>query len=104
MNWVLLVLAGCFEVAFTTCMKKSDGFKQPLWTVAFGVAAISSFVLLTLATKTIPLGTAYAVWTGLGAAGTIAVGILVFGESAAPARLLFLALIIVGVIGVKFAG
>ncbi|MCA9283668.1 MAG: multidrug efflux SMR transporter [Phycisphaerales bacterium] len=102
MAWFLLLLAGLFEVGFTTSMKASEGFSRPLPTVAFLFCAIASFVFLALAVRTLPIGSAYAVWTGLGAAGTILVGILIYGEDRSPLRLFFLALIIVAVVGVRF--
>jgi quaternary ammonium compound-resistance protein SugE len=101
MPWILLVVAGLFEIGFTTCMKKSDGFRQPHWSAGFLVCALVSFLLLALAVRRIPLGTAYAVWTGIGAAGTILVGILFFGESATPVRLLLVATIVGAVIGLR---
>src|SRR5262245_37950582 len=93
MAWTYLLMAGLFEVGFTTCMKLSEGFSRLGWTVGFLACTILSFVLLAAATRTVPLGTAYAVWTGLGAVGTILVGILLFGESASAGRLVFLAII-----------
>lgn len=101
MAWVILFLAGAFEVGFTTFMKMSEGFTRPIPAVAFAICAVLSFVFLALAVRTIPLGSAYAVWTGLGAVGTIAIGISVFGEDRSPLRLFFLALIVIGVLGVK---
>lgn len=99
--WVLLGSAGVLEIAFAFSMKASEGFTRlipALLTVAIGV---SSVVLLSLALRTLPMGTGYAVWTGIGAAGTAMVGIAVLGESAAPMRLLCIALILAGVIGLK---
>lgn len=101
MPWLLLIVAGLFEVGFTTCMKKSDGFRHPTWAAAFLFFAIFSFVFLALAVRRIPLGTGYAVWTGIGAAGTILVGIAFFGESANPARLALVAIIVAAVIGLR---
>ncbi|XVV03578.1 DMT family transporter [Actinosynnema sp. CA-248983] len=101
MAWLLLVAAALLEVVWATALERSAGFTRP-WPTALGVVtAATSFALLTLALKHLPLGTAYAVWVGLGAVGVAAVGILVLGESASPARLACLALIIVGVIGLK---
>ena len=101
MPWILLVVAGVFEIGFTTCMKKSDGFRQPAWSAAFVACAVLSFVFLALATRRIPLGTAYAVWTGIGAAGTIALGIALFGESANPMRLALVGIIVAAVVGLR---
>jgi len=96
-----LLIAALFEVAWAVGMKYSHGFTR-LWpTVYTVVASLVSFVLLAQATKTLPLGTSYAVWTGIGAAGTAAMGILWFGESSNPARLICIALIVAGVTGLK---
>jgi quaternary ammonium compound-resistance protein SugE len=101
MAWSLLTAAGILEIAFAFAMKSSDGFTRlipSLFTVATG---LSSVVLLSLSLRTLPMGTGYAVWTGIGAAGTAMVGVAVLGESAAPLRLLCVALILAGVIGLK---
>lgn len=101
MAWFLLTLAGLFEVAFATALKASQGFTRPLPTVAFLLFSLISFLLLARAATMIPIGTAYAVWTGIGAAGTVAVGILVFHEPAGILRLLFLATLIGSIIGLR---
>jgi quaternary ammonium compound-resistance protein SugE len=101
MAWTLLAIAGLLEIAFAFAMKSSAGFTRwvpALWTVATG---LSSVVLLSLSLRTLPVGTGYAVWTGIGAAGTAIVGIAVLGDSAAPMRLLCIGLILAGVIGLK---
>lgn len=105
-DWLVLVLAGFFEVGFTTCMKLSEGFSRWPWTAAFVASALASFVLLGRATAagTIPMGTAYAVWTGIGAFGTVLVGILAFGEPAGGTRLALLALLVGTVLGLKAVG
>jgi quaternary ammonium compound-resistance protein SugE len=103
MAWLYLVLAGCFECAFTTCLKLSDGLTKLGWSVAFVLLSIVSFALLTLAAQKIPLGTAYAVWTGIGAVGTAAVGILFFQDPATFGRLFFLTTLIGSLIGLKLA-
>lgn len=101
LGWVYLVLAGVMEIGFTTFMKLSDTFTK-LWpSVAFMVCALSSLGLLTLAMRTIPLGTAYAVWTGIGAFGTAIVGILFYGDPHDIYRLFFLTLLIVSIIGLR---
>ncbi|MEU3165273.1 multidrug efflux SMR transporter [Streptosporangium sp. NPDC006930] len=101
MAWVLLLTAAALEIVWATALERSDGFTR-FWPAFFGVtAAVLSFVMLTFALRTLPLGTAYAVWVGLGALGVAAVGVVALGESAAPARLGCLALILVGVIGLK---
>jgi len=101
MPWILLLVAGMFEIGFTTCMKLSEGFSRLGWSVAFALCAVLSFAFLALATRTIPLGIAYAVWTGLGAVGTIVIGRVLFRESLEPAQYVFLALILGGIVGVK---
>ena len=100
--WIVLLVAGLFEVAFATSMKLSEGFTR-LWpTVSFAVTSLASLALLNLAIKSIPLGTAYAVWTGIGAIGTVIVGIVVFRDPVTVSRMLFVTLIIVGVGGLRF--
>ncbi len=101
MAWTYLFLAGMFEVGFTTSLKLSDGFTRLAPSLAFLVTSGLSFWLLTRALQTIPLGTAYAVWTGLGAVGTAIVVILVFKDPATFGRLFFLAAIIASVVGLK---
>jgi quaternary ammonium compound-resistance protein SugE len=101
MYWILLVLAGFFEVGFTTCLKLSNNFTNLKWSLAFAVCITLSFVLLNKATQQIPLGTAYAVWTGIGAAGTALIGILIFKEPSSTLRLVFLCLLIGSIIGLK---
>ncbi len=101
MYWVYLILAGCFECAFTTCLKLSEGLTKLGWSAAFVLLSIVSFGLLTLAAQKIPLGTAYAVWTGIGAFGTAAVGIIWFNDPATLWRLFFLSTLICSLIGLK---
>ncbi|MFW2392002.1 MAG: DMT family transporter [Methyloceanibacter sp.] len=103
MSWALLVLAGLFEVGFASTLKLTENFTK-LWpTLIFTVCIILSFVLLNRALKDIPIGTAYAVWTGIGAAGTAMVGILVYKEPATALRLFFIATLIGSIIGLKLA-
>ncbi|WP_295915240.1 multidrug efflux SMR transporter [uncultured Xanthomonas sp.] len=104
MPWIYLLLAGLFEIGFALGLKYSEGFTRPLPTVATLVGAGLSLWLLTQALKHIPLGTAYAIWTGIGALGTAVLGIALFGDSASPARLACIGLIVVGVIGLKLVG
>lgn len=102
MAWIMLVIAGVLEIAFALSMKASEGFTRPvpaLLTVGTGLASV---VLLSLALRTLPVGSGYAVWTGIGAAGTAIFGMVLLGDSAAPMRLLCIALILAGVIGLKF--
>ncbi len=103
MHWPYLILAGFFECGFTTCLKLSNGLTRPGWGIAFVLLSLVSFGLLTLAAQKIPLGTAYAVWTGIGAAGTALIGIIWFKDPANLWRLVFLAGIIACVIGLKLA-
>ncbi len=102
MAWLVLLAAGVFECAFTTCLKLSDGLTRPGWVVAFLVLSVISFGLLTLAVQRIPLGTAYAVWTGIGALGTATIGIIWFRDPVSWERLLFLGGLIVCIIGLKW--
>ena len=101
MGWIYLALAGVLEVVFTTALKYAEGFTRLAPTLFFVAAYGGSAFLLSRAVATIPLGTAYAVWTGIGAVGTAAVGIWQFGDPATPLRLMFLAVIIGGIIGLK---
>lgn len=101
MPWLLLCVAGIFEVVWALAMKASDGFTR-LGMGALSLAAMAvSVALLAWALRSLPVGTGYAVWTGIGAAGTAVMGILLFGEPHNPARLFFLALILVGIVGLK---
>ena len=101
MAWVLLVLAGLFEMAWAIGLKYTEGFTRP-WPTAGTVAAmVISIVLLGLAVKSLPVGTAYAIWTGIGAAGTVLLGIMLLGEPASAARLGCVGLILAGVVGLK---
>ena len=101
MAWGILLAAGGLEVFWATFMKLSEGFTKPLYTVLTFAGMAASFLLLARATRTLPLGTAYAVWTGIGALGALIVGVIVFRESLTPARLLFAALLLIGIIGLK---
>ena len=103
MAWVILVVAGLFEVAWAIGLKYTEGYTR-LWpTVGTVAAMIISIVLLGLAMKSLPVGTSYAVWVGVGAIGTAALGIVLFGESASPGRLISLGLIVAGIVGLKLA-
>ncbi len=101
MSWVILILAGCFEVVFTTCLKLSNNFTHIGYTVCFAIFAILSFGCLNWTLKVIPIGTAYGVWTGIGAAGTVIMGIFFFGESSDLWRVFFISLLIISIIGLK---
>lgn len=101
MAWGILVLAGLLEIVWSAALKRADGFAH-FWPSAVGIAvSLASLSLLTVALKTLPLATAYAVWVGIGAAGVAAVGIIFMGEPATPFRLLFLCLIVIGVVGLR---
>ena len=105
MNWILLIIAGLFEVGFATCLgkaKETSGMTSTLWMIGFFIALSISMGLLYKATQTLPIGTAYAVWTGIGAVGTVLVGIFVFKEPATFWRLFFLFTLISSIIGLKF--
>jgi len=105
MNWILLIIAGLFEVGFATCLgkaKETTGMTSTIWMVGFFIALSISMVLLYKASQTLPIGTAYAVWTGIGAVGTVLVGIFVFKEPATFWRLFFLFTLIASIIGLKF--
>jgi quaternary ammonium compound-resistance protein SugE len=105
MNWILLIIAGLFEVGFATCLgkaKETSGMTSTLWMIGFFIALSISMTLLYKATQTLPIGTAYAVWTGIGAVGTVLVGIFVFKEPATFWRLFFLFTLISSIIGLKF--
>ena len=101
MAWIILTIAGLFEIGWAVGLKYTEGFTRPIPTALTGVSLVASMVLLGWAIKTLPLGTAYAVWTGIGAVGTAIVGILVFKEPATAARLVCLALIVSGILGLK---
>jgi quaternary ammonium compound-resistance protein SugE len=103
MAWIYVLIAGVFEIVWALCLKLSDGLSRPLW-VAWTVAAlILSMVALALSLKSIPLSTAYAVWTGIGAAGTALVGMAALGEPVSAARLACIGLIVIGILGLKLA-
>ncbi|KAB0493461.1 quaternary ammonium compound efflux SMR transporter SugE [Pseudomonas psychrophila] len=103
MSWIILFFAGLFEVGWAVGLKYTDGFSRPLPTALTVGAMIISLGLLGLAMKELPLGTAYAIWTGVGAVGTVIAGIILFGESMALFRLASVALIIAGLIGLKIS-
>jgi quaternary ammonium compound-resistance protein SugE len=102
MAWVILGIAGVLEIAFAICMKWSDGFTRFVPSALTVATGLSSVILLSLSLRALPMGTAYAVWTGIGAAGTAVLGIVLLDESASPTRLLCITLILAGVIGLKW--
>lgn len=104
MDWIILILAGLCETGFAFCLGKGNmetGNKAVLWYAAFALICVLSMVLLTKAARTIPLGTAYPVWTGIGAVGTVIVGILVFKEPASFWRIFFIFTLIASIVGLK---
>jgi quaternary ammonium compound-resistance protein SugE len=103
MDWILLLVAGLFEVGWAIGIKYTEGFTR-LWpSVGTIVAMVISVVMLSVAMKTLPVGTAYAVWVGVGAVGTVILGIFLFGESASAGRLVSVGLVIAGIVGLKLA-
>ncbi|MEV4838722.1 multidrug efflux SMR transporter [Nonomuraea sp. NPDC049486] len=103
MAWIMLVAAGLFEIAMAYALKQSNGFSHLLPSIGFVVFAVLSFGLLALALKTLDVGTAYAVWTGIGAVGTAALGMILLGESVSLLKLASITLIIAGVVGLNLA-
>ena len=105
MNWILLSIGGLFEVAFASCLgkaKETNGTEMYLWYGGFLIALTISMALLIKATQTLPIGTAYAVWTGIGAVGSVLVGIFVFKEPATFWRIFFITTLIASIVGLKF--
>jgi quaternary ammonium compound-resistance protein SugE len=103
MNWFILFIAGLFEIGWAIGLKYTEGFTRFWPTVGTAIALVISMGLLGLAMKSLPVGTAYAVWVGIGAVGTAILGMLLLGEAANPGRLISLALIVAGIIGLKLA-
>lgn len=101
MAWILLIVGGCFEVGFTTCLRFVDGFRNMPWTIAFLVSVTLSMGLLEVASRSIPMGTAYAVWGGIGAIGTVVVGMIWFGEPATTIRIMLIFGIVACIAGLK---
>ena len=104
MPWILLVVAGLLEVGWAVGLKYTQGFTKPLPTALTLLSMVASMGLLGLAAKSLPIGTAYGVWVGIGAVGAVILGIVLLGEAATPARLFFLALMVVAIIGLKVTG
>ncbi|WP_101675097.1 quaternary ammonium compound efflux SMR transporter SugE [Alloalcanivorax mobilis] len=101
MSWWLLLLAGLFEIVWAVGLKYTEGFTRPWPTLITVIAMVLSMGMLGIAVKTLPVGTAYAVWTGVGAVGTVLLGIVLLGEPAAVGRLICVALILAGILGLK---
>jgi len=99
--WIMLTIAGLLEVGWAIGLKASEGFTRPLPSALTIVAMAGSFFLLARAMQVLPVGTAYAIWVGIGALGTVALGILIFGESASTARLVSVVLLLAGLVGLK---
>lgn len=102
MEWIYLILAGLLEVFWSTCLKFSNGFSEIRFTVLTLVGMVLSFIFLSQATKVLPLGTSYAIWTGIGALGAVIVGIVLFREPFTARRIFFVAMLLVGIVGLKF--
>ncbi|MGZ3703684.1 MAG: quaternary ammonium compound efflux SMR transporter SugE, partial [Bdellovibrionota bacterium] len=102
MSWFLLVLAGLLEAGWAIGLKFTEGFTRLVPSVLTGAAIVVSLLILAKVAQTLPIGTAYAVWVGIGAAGAAILGIVLFGESANPLRLFFLGLLVVAIVGLKF--
>ena len=103
MPWVWLIVGGLFEVGFTTTLRFVDGFRNVPWTIAFLVSVGISMALLEIASRSIPMGTAYAVWGGIGAVGTVIVGLAFFGEPSSTIRLLLILVIVAAIAGLRLA-
>ncbi len=103
MAWTYLIIAGLLEIGWAVGLKYTDGFTKLVPSLLTGVALAGSMFLLSLAARTIPIGTAYAIWVGIGAFGTAVIGIALLGESASPLRVVCLAMLVASVIGLKFA-
>lgn len=104
MPWLWLIVGGLFEVGFTTSLRFVDGFRNVPWTIAFLASVAVSMALLEVASRSIPMGTAYAVWGGIGAVGTVAVGLAFFGEPASVVRVLLILVIVAAIAGLKLFG
>ena len=101
-NWMGLFVAGLLEIVWVVALKYAENFSKLLPTAVFVVSIVSSFLLLNFAIRTLPIGLSYAIWTGMGAAGAVAAGIILFGEPTGFWQLLFLSMIVVGIIGINF--
>jgi quaternary ammonium compound-resistance protein SugE len=104
MAWLLLIVAGLLETGFAVCLKLSHGFSRVGPTVLFAVCALAGFGLLTLALKQLEVGPAYAAWTGIGAAGTVLVGMIWLGETTSVIKLVSIALVLAGIVGLQLSG
>ena len=103
MAWILLIIAGLLETAWAIGLKYSDGFRRPVVAALTILGIATSMILLSLAARELPIGTAYAVWVGIGAAGAVVLGILLLGEPASLSRLFFLGLLLISLVGLKMS-
>jgi len=101
MAWLMLIVAGVLEAGWAIGLKYTHGFTRPIPSILTGAAIVVSMVLLSMAARTLPIGTAYAVWVGIGALGAMILGIILLGEPATPMRLFFLFLLLVAIVGLK---
>jgi quaternary ammonium compound-resistance protein SugE len=104
MAWVWLIIGGCFEVGFTTCLRFVDGFRNVPWTLGFLLSVGLSMALLEISSRSIPMGTAYAVWGGIGAIGTVIVGMIWFAEPVTSVRIALIVAVVLCIGGLKLAG
>jgi quaternary ammonium compound-resistance protein SugE len=104
MAWIWLIVGGLGEVGFTTCLRFVDGFRHPGWTIGFLASVTMSMVLLEIASRSIPMGVAYAVWGGIGALGTVLVGVFAFGEPLGAVRIALICGLVGCIAGLKLAG
>ncbi len=104
MAWLLVIVAGLLETGFAVCLKLSDGFSKLVPTILFAVFALASFGMLTLSLKSLPVGPAYAVWTGIGAAGTVVVGMVWLNESTTMLKIASVVVVLVGIVGLQLSG
>jgi quaternary ammonium compound-resistance protein SugE len=102
MAWLILIVAGLLETGWAIGLKYTEGFTRPVPSVLTGLAIVASMYLLSVAARTLPIGTAYAVWVGIGAAGAVVLGMVLFDEPRNPARLLFLVMLLASIVGLKF--
>ncbi len=104
MAWLFVIVAGILETGFAVCLKLSDGFSRVVPTILFAMFALASFGMLTLSLRWLPVGPAYAVWTGIGATGTVIIGMLFLGEATTTLKICSALLVILGIIGLQLSG
>ncbi|HEX9984640.1 MAG TPA: quaternary ammonium compound efflux SMR transporter SugE [Thermoanaerobaculia bacterium] len=102
MSWLILIIAGLLEVCWAVGLKYTDGFRKPVASILVVAAIAASMFLLSYAARTLPIGTAYAVWVGIGAFGAAVLGVFLFKEPVTPARIVFLVLLLISIVGLKF--